>query len=111
MFGWANIPRTIDELFGKCGEAELMGSHHLNVFMLAGLVWAMWRNRNKMVFEKKFPRSAFGILRDAISFLQRWSVSLSPKNLVSLEKLVAIVEAGICNFKRSEGEGSDIVVI
>jgi hypothetical protein len=36
-------------------------------------------------------------------------VSLSPKNLVSLEKLVAIVEAGICNFKRSEG--SDIVVI
>lgn len=64
-----------------------------------------------MVSEKEFPHNVFRILRDAISFLWRWSVSLSPKDLVSLEKVLVIVGYVICNFKRSEGDESDIAVI
>jgi hypothetical protein len=81
------------------------------LFLLAGMVWALWRNRNKMVFEREFPCSPFVILRDAVSFLQKWKVLLSEDEQIMLEKKVEEVQSWIFSFKSVDGGGSDIVVI
>jgi hypothetical protein len=87
------------------------GTSLFRLFLLAGMVWALWRNRNKMVFEREFPCSSFVIFRDAVSFLQKWKVLLSEDDQSMLEKKVEEVQSWIFSFKSVNGGGSDIVVI
>jgi hypothetical protein len=64
-----------------------------------------------MVFEREFPCSPFVLLRDAVSFLQKWKVLLSEDEQIMLEKKVEEVLSWIFSFKSIDGGGSDIVVI
>ena len=111
VFGRNNIPSSVEEMFCFWIEAKPKRAYLFRLFLLAGMVWALWRNRNKMVFEREFPCSPFVISRDAVSFLQKWKVLLSEDDQSMLEKKVEEVQSWIFSFKSVDGGGNDIVVI
>jgi hypothetical protein len=39
--------------------------YSLGVFMTAGLFWAIWKTRNKIAIEKKFPKTPTEVISDA----------------------------------------------
>jgi hypothetical protein len=69
VFGRNNIPSSMEEMFCCWIEVKPKRTSLFRLFMLAAMVWALWRNRNKMVFEREFPCSPFVLFCDAVSFL------------------------------------------
>jgi hypothetical protein len=110
VFGRNNIPNSVEEMFCFWIEAKPKRAYLFRLFLLAGMVWALWRNRNKMMFEKEFPCNPFVLLRDVVSFLQKWKVLLSEDEQIMLEKKLEEVHSWIFSFKSIDGGGSDIVV-
>jgi hypothetical protein len=71
VFGWNNIPSSVEEVFSFWVEAKPKRVYLFCLFLLGGMVWALWRNRNKMVFKREFTCNLFVLLRDVVSFLQK----------------------------------------
>jgi hypothetical protein len=46
------------------------------MFLFAGLTWALWRVRNKMVIERKFPSNGLDVIHFGVLFVQKWSLLL-----------------------------------
>jgi hypothetical protein len=55
IFNWDSVPFYVEDLFYKHEFMECMGTRKQSLFLLAAMVWAIWRNRNKMAMEKSFP--------------------------------------------------------
>lgn len=58
------------------------------LFIFAGFMWAIWRTRNKMTIEKKFPKSASNVMFYGISFLQKWRILLKEGDRTKLETVL-----------------------
>jgi hypothetical protein len=64
-----------------------------------------------MEIDKKFPNNTFNILYDAITFLQVWSVNLTTKDQVELERMLEELKNWMYVFPRNDGGLSYIVAI
>lgn len=73
--GWDGFPTSTTELMNGWLNKPTT-SKHIGLFFFAGFLWAIWRNRNKMAIERKFPRSPSEVLWCGISFVQRWEILL-----------------------------------
>lgn len=72
-------------------------------------MWAMWRTRNKMTIEKKFPKSSTKVLFYGVSFLQRWEVLLKGDDVTRLQRARSQVLNVLHNFPVSNTFVSDVV--
>lgn len=67
IFGWDCVAVS---LFNKWGGGNSQAASTFHFFIMAGLVWALWCNRNKMAIRKKIPNSTSVVIYDVVSFLQ-----------------------------------------
>lgn len=68
----------MEDFFYNHSSTKIQGSSRMRLFLISGLGWAIWKNRNRMA-KKKFPDCTMGILYDAISYLQNWGMLLNTK--------------------------------
>lgn len=75
-FGWESFPTSTTD-FMESWLPDKLGVHkHLAMFIFAGLMWAIWRKRNKMAIEKIFPKTPSEALLYGLSFMQKWELLL-----------------------------------
>jgi hypothetical protein len=55
MAGWDRVPRSVASLFSNWGVGTSHAACTFHLFIVAGLVWSLWCNRNKMAIMKKIP--------------------------------------------------------
>lgn len=71
-FGWEGFPTSSSDLLdGWLSKPDK--NKNLGLFFFAGFLWAIWRVRNKMAIERKFPRKPTEIMLYGLSFLQKWA--------------------------------------
>lgn len=61
--GWEGFPTSVSDLMGRWIQNTTHTHKSLDLFFLAGFMWAIWRARNKMTIEKKFPNNPTKVLR------------------------------------------------
>jgi hypothetical protein len=71
---------------------------HLLMFLFAGIAWALWTTRNKMVIEKRFPKAPSDVVYVAISLLQKWSLLLKEKDKERIEHVLKTFLNWMKNF-------------
>jgi hypothetical protein len=109
--GWDLVPRSVASMFSnwRVGTSQAACTFHL--FIVAGLVWSLWCNRNKMAITKKFPNSSTTIIYEIMSFLQSWSVLLKTKDQAMLEDILDSMKNWLREQHSVEENCSDIGVI
>jgi hypothetical protein len=83
-------------------------AYRLQLFVFAGLAWALWNSRNKMAIEKKFPKNPLDIIRSGVTFVQRWSPKLKESDQEIVTKMVDKVHVWLGGFRLSHVVGSII---
>jgi hypothetical protein len=86
--GWDRVPRSIASLFSNWGVGSCHAACSFHLFIVAGLVWSLWCNRNKMAIMKEFPNNTTAIIYETMSFLQSWSVLLKTREQAMLEDIL-----------------------
>ena len=90
--GWDRVPRSVASLFSNWGVGTSHAACTFHLFIVAGLVWSLWCNRNKMAIMKKFPNSTTTIIYEIMSFLQSWSMLLKTREQAMLEDILDSVK-------------------
>lgn len=65
------FPISTFELLENWVHNKFNTQESLGFFILAGLLRTIWRTRNKMAIEKKFPKNPIRVLFYGLSFLQK----------------------------------------
>ena len=71
-FGADNTPTNIGQ-YRLWVMNWLLDGQNVHHFGLAAVCWAIWKQRNKAVFENKLPRHPSEILVHACSFMMYWA--------------------------------------
>jgi hypothetical protein len=74
---------------------------------LAAVVWAIWRARNNICFEKKFIRSPTEIICSALSFILFWAELQGADNRAILEAGAEVLRSRALLFHPSEAPAAD----
>ena len=68
----------------------------------------MWRTRNIMAIEKRYPKRPVEVLILPVSFLQKWSPLLRNDDKMKVDGAAAQVQEWLRNFSPSPDSMSDI---
>jgi hypothetical protein len=104
-------PSYVDDQFYNQNTFKIQGYSGICLFLFAGMIGVIWRNRNKMSIENTFPNCTTVILDDAISYLQKWKVLLKTKERLTMEALLGSMKSWPHNFCPRRGVGADMDVI
>ncbi|GJM91173.1 hypothetical protein PR202_ga07522 [Eleusine coracana subsp. coracana] len=74
----------------------------------ARIAWAIWKTRNKMTIEKKFPKPKDALIT-GITLLQKWKVLLREKDEKTVDKMVAKLLSIVKNENILQVGTTDIV--
>lgn len=77
---------------------KLRINKYLGLQIFAGLVWAIWRTRNKMAKEKKLPNSPTETLLYGLSFLQKWETLLKEGDQDKVEQARLRLKEWCCSY-------------
>lgn len=77
---------------------------------LAGVAWAVWKNRNKMALEKNFPLNPDVVVHMAINFLQIWADLCRENDKIKMRKMEQCLSDWMCHNNQF-GSYSDIIVV
>jgi len=55
--------------------------------LFAGIAWAMWKNRNKMAIEKRFPNSPDAVMHMIANFVQMWADLLKENDRAKMREM------------------------
>lgn len=97
-------PRSVETLYDDWMAPNVHLSNSFRMYIIAGFVWAMWCNRNKMAIEKKSEQLKM-ILYGFISYMQRWELMLKPKDQVKLKKMLDSLN----NWLQEPGSGGGVI--
>ncbi|RLN30151.1 hypothetical protein C2845_PM05G26250 [Panicum miliaceum] len=70
----------------------------LNLFLFAGVAWAIWKIRNKMAIEKSFVNAPSEVIFLGLSFLQKWRPLLKEDKRSKIDESVRMISDWLCNF-------------
>lgn len=94
---------------GRMGPPAGSGAKKtLDMFLFAGLLWAIWTTRNKMAIEKKFPKNSIEVLIHGISFLQKWEILLKEEDRCKVEEARTQMVSWCRSFAPSREQVSDV---
>jgi hypothetical protein len=51
----------------------------------------VWNRCNKMGIKKNFPNNPANVILSTLSFLQKWSILLNPKDKKGIDKIIKII--------------------
>lgn len=71
VFGWEGFPFSSADFMENWLQNKFGANKSLALFIFAGFMWALWKNRNKMAIEKKFPKAPSKAVLNDISFMQK----------------------------------------
>jgi hypothetical protein len=57
IFGWSNSPTSWNDLQGGWSFDNLNIAYRLQLFVFAGLAWALWNSRNKWQLRRSFQQT------------------------------------------------------
>jgi hypothetical protein len=66
--GWRDHPKLMNELIQEWLPHKFGVSYQTSISCFAGLTWAIWKTRNKMVIQKTFPETSLDIVYLGLSF-------------------------------------------
>ena len=77
ILSWERAPISFDDF--QLNWLEQRGSNDYNfvLFSFAASVWILWKCRNRMAFDKHFPKQPMEVIFNFMSCLQRWSALLN----------------------------------
>jgi len=81
----------------------------LALFLLAGIAWGLWVNRNKMAIERSFPRDPLQVLYSVISFLQKWRPLLKQADRGDMTKILGLLKTWASSPRPGQDYVTDIV--
>lgn len=105
---WEGVPTSMDDLLENWPPNGNRSQKSLGLFIFAGLMWAIWRTRNKMAIEKIFPRKPIETLLYGLSFLQKWEILLKEEDKRSAEQTRETLMAWSRSFTPSSMQATDI---
>lgn len=73
---WEGFPTSTADFFETWLPKGFGTQKTFALFIFVGFMWAIWRTRNKMTIERKFPKAASNVMLYGVSFLQKWRVLL-----------------------------------
>jgi hypothetical protein len=86
-------------------------SYKLGLFVFAKVAWALWKSRNKMAIEKRFPSHPLVIIRSGIVFVQKWRLLLKEADQEHVDKVLARMQNFLEGFTPSTAVVIDIFEI
>jgi hypothetical protein len=101
-FGWDSFPTSWDSLQGGWMSHNLSLPYKLGLFLFAGIAWALWRCRNKMAIEKRFPTSPLDVIWSGVIFVQKWSTLLKEPEQEQIAKALDKVKRYLGSFKEND---------
>uniref|UniRef100_A0A0A9FMG5 Reverse transcriptase zinc-binding domain-containing protein n=1 Tax=Arundo donax TaxID=35708 RepID=A0A0A9FMG5_ARUDO len=108
-FEWEDLPSSVADLWENWIPKKFGVTCKLAIFMFSGLAWAIWKTRNKMSIEKKFPKSSSDAVFTGICFLQKWSILLKENDKLKIEVMIDKFKEWMKLFNPSVEMVSDIV--
>jgi hypothetical protein len=78
------------------------------LFSFAGFAWALWKVRNKMAIEKRFPTNPLEVIRSEIVFVHKWCPLLKEVDRGMVNKALDKMQAFLGGYRLSGGALSDI---
>ena len=79
--------------------------------LFAGVTWAIWKNRNKMAIEKRFPNSPDVVIHSAINLLQTWTDLQRESDRAKMKEMVQSLSDWMVKKDHSINSLSDVMVI
>ena len=64
-------------------------------FILAAVVWSLWKTRNDWVFNSNLIKSPKVIAYKVVGFLSQWKKMLKPKEVLKMEDTIAKLQEGL----------------
>lgn len=105
--GWEGFPTSTWDFFDNwLPNKPRIKDLGLSVF--AGLLWAIWRTRNKIAIEKKFPKSPTETLLYGSSFLQKWEVLQKGEEKNMMKQARAQLLAWSRSFTPTNAQTTDV---
>jgi hypothetical protein len=98
VLGWDAIPRNVKEFVEKFMWLRGDKRNGKLVFIFGVISWALWRNRNDLVFNSKIISNPSALIYNYVSLLQVWVIAVKEIDRESLENLDEELT------KRMEGE-------
>ena len=107
FFGWDRIPVSTADFWETWLPSKLNILQNIGIFFFAGFTWALWKIRNKMAIEKKFPNPT-DVVFSGISFLQKWEALLKGERAAKVDQVLRNLMTTV-SLRDQVGVVSDIV--
>ena len=86
-FNLQSFQTSVNELLAQWLTRRLGVPKRILFVFFAGLAWSIWRNRNKMAIEKRFPINPDAVIHDAINSLNMWCSLHKESDAAKLKEL------------------------
>jgi hypothetical protein len=88
VLGWNSIPRSVKEFVEKIMWQRGDKRNGKLVFIFGVIAWALWRNRNDLVFNSKIISNPNALIYNCVSLLLTWVITVKELDREALENLV-----------------------
>jgi hypothetical protein len=111
VFRLSRSPMSWDDFQGGWLSQSFKMSYRTGLFVFAGLAWAMWRNRNKMAIEQKFPSNPVDVIRSGMFFVQKWLLLLKDAEHKTVAAVLKKLQDFLELYRMHEATAPDIVIL
>jgi hypothetical protein len=94
VLGWNSIPRSVKEFVKKIMWLRGDKQNGKLVFIFGVISWALWHNRNDLVFNSKIIWNPSALIYNCVSLLQNWVTAGKEPDREGLENLAEELTRG-----------------
>jgi len=92
---WVVRPISLQHFEEMLGDGEGRITDINEFFILAAVVWALWKSRNDWVFNNNLIKSPKALAYKVVGLLSQWKKMLRPKEVLKMEDTIAKLQEGL----------------
>lgn len=95
----AKHPNFACQIFGNLvGRGGVAKSNTLIIFLLAGVSWGLWKNRNAWIFSDLLIKNVKSLAYKILGYIQLWRKLERKEDAPTVEELIKKLQEGLDNW-------------